>query len=53
MIYLALVRRVNNLNYKVIIITNQAGIARGFYSESDFLSLNEWMINEFKKKIAI
>ena len=26
-------------NYRIIIVTNQAGIARGFYSERDFLDL--------------
>lgn len=35
--------------YKLIIITNQSGIARGFYSEKDFLFLNEWMISELKR----
>ncbi len=32
--------------FKIIIITNQSGIARGFYSETDFLLLNEWMVSE-------
>ncbi|MDR3696326.1 HAD family hydrolase [Mucilaginibacter sp.] len=34
--------------YLIIIITNQAGIARGYYTEGDFEILTEWMINEFK-----
>jgi D-glycero-D-manno-heptose 1,7-bisphosphate phosphatase len=33
--------------YLLIIITNQSGIARGYYRESDFLELNEWMLGEF------
>ena len=39
-----------NLGYKIIIITNQSGIARGFYSEGDFKLLTSWMTSEFKSK---
>jgi D-glycero-D-manno-heptose 1,7-bisphosphate phosphatase len=39
-----------NLNYKIIIISNQSGIARGFYSESDYQILTKWMINQFQAK---
>ncbi len=40
--------------FLLIIITNQSGIARGFYKESDFLNLNNWMIKEFEdNKIKI
>lgn len=35
--------------YKIIVITNQAGIARGFYTENDFKRLNSWMVSEFAK----
>lgn len=35
--------------YKIIIITNQAGIGRGYYSEAQFAVLNNWMLDEFKK----
>ncbi|MFQ5750826.1 MAG: D-glycero-alpha-D-manno-heptose-1,7-bisphosphate 7-phosphatase [bacterium] len=38
-----------NNGYLIIIITNQAGIGRGYYAEKDFLKVNEWMVNEFKK----
>jgi D-glycero-D-manno-heptose 1,7-bisphosphate phosphatase len=31
----------------LVIATNQAGIARGYYSESDFNNLTEWMMTEF------
>lgn len=34
----------------VIVVTNQAGIGRGYYSDEKFLSLNNWMINEFLKR---
>ncbi|PCI58099.1 MAG: D-glycero-beta-D-manno-heptose-1,7-bisphosphate 7-phosphatase [Gammaproteobacteria bacterium] len=36
-------------NYQIIVITNQAGIARGYYNENDFLALTHWMKTEFKK----
>ena len=34
-------------NYLVIIVTNQAGIGRGYYSEEDFLNLMKWVKNKF------
>lgn len=37
-----------SFGYLIIIITNQAGIARGLYSEQDFLCLTEWMNDVFK-----
>lgn len=37
-------------NYSIIVITNQAGIARGYYSEADFLQLSEWMNFQFEKE---
>ena len=38
-----------SLNYQIIIITNQSGISRGFYSESDFQKITKWMIKQFNK----
>ena len=35
------------LGYFIIIVTNQSGIARGYYSEDDFNRLTSWMIHEF------
>lgn len=35
------------LNYKLIVITNQAGIGRGYYTEDQFKELNEWMCSTF------
>jgi len=41
-------RFINN-GYSIIIVTNQSGIARGYYSMKDFRFLNAWMIDEFSK----
>jgi len=35
--------------YLLVIITNQAGIARGKYSEDDFEKLTLWMLEQFKE----
>lgn len=38
-----------SLGYEIIVITNQSGIGRKYYSKNDFLELTYWMTNEFKK----
>lgn len=35
--------------YKLIIITNQSGIARGYYTETEYKALEYWLINELAK----
>ena len=41
-------------DYLIIIITNQAGIGRGYYNKEDFLFLSDWMSDEFaRRKIII
>ncbi len=32
------------LGLAIVIVTNQSGIARGYYTEQDFESLNRWML---------
>jgi len=41
-------RSFNAQGFQIIIVTNQSGIARGFYKEKDFYKLTNWMLNEFK-----
>lgn len=36
-----------SLGYLIIVVTNQSGIARAYYSEDDFNKLTDWMILEF------
>lgn len=42
-----LVRRANQLDYLVIVITNQSGIGRGLYSEQVFHALMDWISGRF------
>ena len=39
-----------SLGYKIIIITNQSGISRGYYSHSDYQKVTQWMLDQFKYK---
>jgi D-glycero-D-manno-heptose 1,7-bisphosphate phosphatase len=36
------------LDYRLVVITNQAGIARGYYSEADYQHLTDWMLEQFR-----
>ncbi len=44
----SLCRTAAGLGYRLIVVTNQAGIARGFYSEEDFEALMEFMRVELR-----
>jgi D-glycero-D-manno-heptose 1,7-bisphosphate phosphatase len=45
-----LTRYYQDKGYIIIVVTNQSGIARGYYSEDQFNDLSIWMIEEFNKQ---
>ena len=46
----ALCKKYQELGYMIVVVTNQSGIARGYYSEEDFSVLTEWMVDAFNKE---
>ena len=40
------------LGFLICVVTNQAGIGRGYYTEADFLELTNWMCSVFSKEGA-
>jgi len=46
------IRFLNDHNYQVFVITNQSGIARGFYKEEDVQLLHQFMNEELQKQGA-
>jgi D-glycero-D-manno-heptose 1,7-bisphosphate phosphatase len=40
-------RYFQEINYRLIIVTNQSGIARGYYQKEDFHKLTKWMLGQF------
>ena len=45
-----LCREARALGYRLIVVTNQAGIARGYYTEDDYHALMDWMRGEFARE---
>jgi D-glycero-D-manno-heptose 1,7-bisphosphate phosphatase len=44
-----LVAAANGAGYLVVVVTNQAGIGRGYYSEAQFQELTDWMKTKFRE----
>ena len=38
------------LDYRLVVVTNQSGIARGLYTEADFGALMQWMRTELRRE---
>ncbi len=47
-----LCRTARQSGYLLIVVTNQAGIGRGYYSEQDFFRLTKWMCERFEAEGA-
>lgn len=46
----SLLKLFRDAGHLLFIITNQSGIGRGYYKESDFHTLTEWMTEEFNTR---
>ena len=45
-----LVKKYAQKGYLIFIVTNQSGIARGLYTEKDYLQLTDWIKKEFSQR---
>jgi len=44
------VRAINKAGWLAVVVTNQAGIGRGYYTEADFKELTAWMLSVFRAR---
>lgn len=47
------IKLLNDDGYYVFVITNQSGVARGYYTEDDIIKLHNWMNEELSKAGAL
>ena len=43
-------QRLQNAGFSLIVVTNQSGIGRGYYSEQDYQVLTTWYVNRLANK---
>lgn len=43
------IARLNNAGYQVIVVSNQAGVARGYYTEDDVIKLHQYVNEQLSK----
>jgi D-glycero-D-manno-heptose 1,7-bisphosphate phosphatase len=43
-------RKLKVFDYSIIIVTNQSGIGRGLYSETDYQKLSDWIRRVLEKR---
>lgn len=47
------IKMLKNLGYLIIVVTNQSGVHRGFYSENDVKKFHEFMNVELKNDVSV
>lgn len=46
----AVMRTLAEKGYLLVVVTNQSGIGRGYYTEDDFRRVTDWMLNRLEKE---
>ena len=42
------IKKYNDKNYYIVVITNQSGVGRGYYKEQDVIKLHSWIENKIR-----